>query len=91
MNPGGLGIIGIGIFILVIGYITKDRTFMMIAAFIILAGFGILFAKNTSKNPATNSLYYRCPNCGHSAGEEIPKERREDEKIYKCKLCGYKW
>ncbi len=92
MNLGALGIIGIAVFVFVMGYLSESTIIMAIAAFIFLFGIICLVAKPAAgKNPATGKPYYQCPNCKKYAGEEIPAAKREDGKIYKCKLCGYKW
>ena len=92
MNKGGLPILGVGVFILICGYLSEEKALMAFSAFIILAGFGLLAAKTSNnKNPATGQEYFRCPNCQRNAGEELPKEKREDGKSYKCKICNYKW
>ena len=92
MNKGGLPILGIGVFVFIGGYLSEEKVLMLIAAFIILAGFGLLAAKTSNgKNPVTGQEYFRCPNCQRNAGEEISKEKQEDGKLYKCKICNYKW
>lgn len=92
MNKGGFPILGIGVFIFICGYLSEENELMFLAAVIILAGFGLLAAKKSNgKNPVTNQEYFRCPNCERNAGEEIPQEKREDGKSYKCKICNYKW
>ncbi|MBE6795666.1 MAG: hypothetical protein E7533_03680 [Ruminococcaceae bacterium] len=92
MNKGGLAILGVGVFIFICGYLSEEKVIMGFAAFIILAGFGLLAAKTSNgKNPVTGQVYFRCPNCKRNAGEEIPKEKQENGKSYKCTICNYKW
>lgn len=92
MNMGALGVIGVGIFVFIGGYLSEDKELMMVAGVILLCGFGLLAAKPAGgKNPTTGQVYFRCPNCKRNAGEEIPQKKREDGKTYKCKICNYKW
>ena len=92
MNKGGLPILGIGVFVFICGYLSEDKGLMFIAAIILFAGFGLLGAKKTNgKNPVTGQEYFLCPNCQRNAGVEIPKEKQENGKSYKCKICNYKW
>ncbi|MBR2152639.1 MAG: hypothetical protein IJ944_05080 [Clostridia bacterium] len=91
MNKGGLPILGVGVFIFIAGYLSEEKLLMFIAAFVLLAGFGLLAAKSNNKNPETGQEYFKCPNCDAYAGEEIPEEKRKDEKTYKCKICNYRW
>lgn len=91
MNTGAFGIIGIGVFLLIVGYSTESAAFILIGAVILLGGFCLLTVKPQAKNPTSNQPFFRCPNCSAMAGEEIPKEKREDGKVYKCKVCDYKW
>lgn len=90
MNVGALAIIGIGVFVLILGYLSDSKGLMAVAAFILLAGFGLLTAKNKAVDKDTGKPFYRCPNCGRFAGKEI-KEKTDNEKSYKCMICDYKW
>ena len=72
MNMGAFGIIGVGIFVFIGGYLSEDKELMMVAGAILLWGFGVLTAKPAGgKNPTTGQVYFRCPNCKRNAGERF--------------------
>lgn len=91
MNTGAFGIIGIGAFILIGGYISDSKGEMAAAAFILMIGIGLLAVKNKSVDKETGKTFYKCPNCGRYAGKEIAKKETENGKTYKCVVCDYKW
>lgn len=93
MNHGAFGIIGIGVFMAISGYVCESKILIAIGAFILLSGFGLLTVKPSNKDPSSGKEYMRCPNCGKYSGQEIPKSKKpaENGKTYKCMLCGYKW
>lgn len=91
MNITGLIFVGLGILMEIGAYKLESIGLMFAGAFFLLLSGISLLGKNKSTDKDTGKPFYKCPNCGGHSGKEIPKEKQDNGKEYKCIVCGYKW